>query len=446
MNQSPEQPLIALIETWRMRSRNARRALNAGLLSSWGTTDEVFTLCADELSALLVERQTPPDQEQETHSEGREQFLFWQGPILRKHGLKVSEAPASPVLPQQPESCQHEHWDRGPLGVTRCTDCGIAYGQQKVEEVPRVDEHTVIPPERATASADRWFVERLNGDGTIRVWGWMAKADADQLVAGDSMFRMWEHPDDVRARIESAPADLPTVSSGPVYERIDDASPTLERAANESVAEALGAEEIPTVSSGRHSPLPWKTCHDKGVAADGVSYADDAAGVEAAFLGGANGDEKRLADAALIVAAVNERADYLEAKGYLTRLFQHLAPQCEPQSRLAGLATQIDNYIAGLKASGSSKADDAVVAVDRVTSERPRASTEALAVPVVPPDQGWQGLRLALEESLKLQSHYAVLLNQYDGGERNTFSSADIWMARLRTIGLMPLPPTRGDA
>jgi hypothetical protein len=38
----------------------------------------------------------------------------------------------------------------------------------------------------------------------------------------------------------------------------------------------------------------------------------------------------------------------------------------------------------------------------------------------------------ALEESLKLQSHYAYLLNAHDGGERIGFATADKWIARLR--------------
>lgn len=37
----------------------------------------------------------------------------------------------------------------------------------------------------------------------------------------------------------------------------------------------------------------------------------------------------------------------------------------------------------------------------------------------------------ALEKSVKLQSHYAGLLNQYDGGERMVFESADDWVKRL---------------
>ena len=50
--------------------------------------------------------------------------------------------------------------------------------------------------------------------------------------------------------------------------------------------------------------------------------------------------------------AAQERIRELEtvifdAKGYLTRLFQFLAPQCVPEDKLIYLCTQIDNYIAG---------------------------------------------------------------------------------------------------
>ena len=37
----------------------------------------------------------------------------------------------------------------------------------------------------------------------------------------------------------------------------------------------------------------------------------------------------------------------------------------------------------------------------------------------------------ALEESVKLQSHYAALLNQYDGGNRIGFADAEAWCNRL---------------
>jgi hypothetical protein len=43
-------------------------------------------------------------------------------------------------------------------------------------------------------------------------------------------------------------------------------------------------------------------------------------------------------------------------------------------------------------------------------------------------------LREALDESVKLQSHYAALLNDYDGGKRLQFATADDWLERLRTL------------
>jgi hypothetical protein len=39
--------------------------------------------------------------------------------------------------------------------------------------------------------------------------------------------------------------------------------------------------------------------------------------------------------------------------------------------------------------------------------------------------------REALEESVKLQSHYAALLNQYDGGNRRGFASSQAWIDRI---------------
>ena len=40
-------------------------------------------------------------------------------------------------------------------------------------------------------------------------------------------------------------------------------------------------------------------------------------------------------------------------------------------------------------------------------------------------------LRQALKESVKLQSHYADLLNMHDGGQRIRFADADAWIRRL---------------
>lgn len=44
-------------------------------------------------------------------------------------------------------------------------------------------------------------------------------------------------------------------------------------------------------------------------------------------------------------------------------------------------------------------------------------------------------VEVALAETLKLQSHYAELLNMYDGGERIWFGSVDEIVGRLREIG-----------
>jgi len=45
-----------------------------------------------------------------------------------------------------------------------------------------------------------------------------------------------------------------------------------------------------------------------------------------------------------------------------------------------------------------------------------------------------QELEIALAESVMLQSHYAKLLNMYDGGERLCFADSDEWLARLRKM------------
>jgi hypothetical protein len=47
-------------------------------------------------------------------------------------------------------------------------------------------------------------------------------------------------------------------------------------------------------------------------------------------------------------------------------------------------------------------------------------------------------LREALDESVRLQSHYASILNDYDGGKRMTFASATAWMDRLRALKDQP--------
>ena len=44
-------------------------------------------------------------------------------------------------------------------------------------------------------------------------------------------------------------------------------------------------------------------------------------------------------------------------------------------------------------------------------------------------------LIIALGESVKLQTHYASLLNMYDKGERIEFENVDKWLERLNYLG-----------
>ena len=52
-------------------------------------------------------------------------------------------------------------------------------------------------------------------------------------------------------------------------------------------------------------------------------------------------------------------------------------------------------------------------------------------------------LRAALDESVKLQSHYAGLLNIYDGGQRMQFADREAWMARLAKLSALNMETKR---
>ena len=48
--------------------------------------------------------------------------------------------------------------------------------------------------------------------------------------------------------------------------------------------------------------------------------------------------------------------------------------------------------------------------------------------------EGLAYVNKCLDKSVELQSHYARLLNEYDGGKRMTFRNGDAWMIRLRQL------------
>jgi hypothetical protein len=66
-------------------------------------------------------------------------------------------------------------------------------------------------------------------------------------------------------------------------------------------------------------------------------------------------------------------------------------------------------------------------------------------MPRVPRGPTVAELKEALEQSVRLQSHYATLLNQYDGGARIGFPTADDWIRRLRECpDRYPTHPPKG--
>ncbi len=46
-----------------------------------------------------------------------------------------------------------------------------------------------------------------------------------------------------------------------------------------------------------------------------------------------------------------------------------------------------------------------------------------------------ENLKIALDESIILQAHYAQLLNMHDGGQRSIFPTVKEWMERLKETG-----------
>lgn len=74
--------------------------------------------------------------------------------------------------------------------------------------------------------------------------------------------------------------------------------------------------------------------------------------------------------------------------------------------------------------------DDVVKIMAQAADEIERLNTELAAV------------RGALTRSVSLQSHYAGLLNDYDGGRRLQFADAKAWLDRLNSLS--PTSETKG--
>src|SRR5689334_17008480 len=72
--------------------------------------------------------------------------------------------------------------------------------------------------------------------------------------------------------------------------------------------------------------------------------------------------------------------------------------------------------------------------IDNRPGPIPDGSADAIATELRAAATGLRDLGAALEESVKLQSHYADLLNAYDGGRRLYFPNAAAWLERLATL------------
>jgi hypothetical protein len=106
-------------------------------------------------------------------------------------------------------------------------------------------------------------------------------------------------------------------------------------------------------------------------------------------------------------------------------------------TELGRLANQLDNHRSYLSHSMRRQTGSTVCVLRsylaRVTRNLARGSAVLYAA---------GELRIALEESVKLQSHYAELLNMHDGGSRIGFKDGQAWIARLRETGTLPKGPT----
>lgn len=148
----PEKPLIALIEKWR---EHAKWLQDRGAADQWRR-------CASELeAALLVGRQTPPDQELLAALKRAHWYLGTidmdtasdednQSDMLAELETTIvkfdsAEAPASPVLPQPEQDCKdHVADDWNPIDELRT----IAPADDPGKCLVRAERWMPLPPTR----------------------------------------------------------------------------------------------------------------------------------------------------------------------------------------------------------------------------------------------------------------------------------------------------------
>lgn len=112
--------------------------------------------------------------------------------------------------------------------------------------------------------------------------------------------------------------------------------------------------------------------------------------------------------------------------------------------RLTGNLVRIGSRMAGpspvrygvFLSSDAADVKDAANSIERLRAKVRSLYTTLKAVgqKMADMERNEEALNHALEESLKLQSHYARLLNMHDGGERRQFDTPREWMDRISEV------------
>jgi DNA repair exonuclease SbcCD ATPase subunit len=112
----------------------------------------------------------------------------------------------------------------------------------------------------------------------------------------------------------------------------------------------------------------------------------------------------------------------------IAQLRRDLELERKSANALAEENANVRGYLAAAKARIAEL--EAKVEQVRLLSDRLAMDERALAAANARAERYWK----ALAESVQLQSHYAVLLNGYDRGQRLQFSDAHAWLDRLAAL------------
>lgn len=140
--------------------------------------------------------------------------------------------------------------------------------------------------------------------------------------------------------------------------------------------------------------------------------------------------------ASTYVRSIN-RKNLKAATGARDALRVHLSARADDWKTAVIDALVINHIYTAEHDNDPRKALADLIAWETMIALDPAVSPEALALIERGRTEGEAAialLRRALAESLRLQSHYAMLLNMQDGGQRMRFDSVDAWLERLALL------------